>query len=131
MLLFVGVIALSVYGSESAVVRVPNMPYLYEIARPRDSEFAESRMIPVHPVRGFQAQPSETRTARAARPQARAELRAPPARLQALPAEEDTTKEPEIQRPYKIAYDSVDANGTQQRREETKDDKGVVRGSYR
>lgn len=36
-----------------------------------------------------------------------------------------------VHTPYKISYDSVDANGTQMKRDETKDDKGVVRGSYR
>lgn len=135
-----GVIVLSVYGVESKAVRVriANNPYLYEIARTSDHYAAESRPIPVHPVRGFQAEPSETRT-RSARPRSSAELRAPPApaRLQTFgdsrsaSTEEDTTREPETQKPYKIAYDSVDVNGTQQRREETKDDKGVVRGSYR
>lgn len=138
LLLFVGVIVLSVYEANSAAVRVKiaNNPYLYEVARPRDTYASESRMIPVHPVRGFQAEPSEARPqrVRAARQQNRAELRAPPARLQTFPAgasTEETTSEPETQKPYKIAYDSVDVNGTQQRREETKDEKGVVRGSYR
>ena len=143
ILLVVGVIVLSsVYESQSAAVRVrvANNPYLYEIARPLD--VSESRAIPVHPVRGFQAEPSETRSARTrARSQSRAELRAPPPtasnRIQtfgaptAAAATEEVTTEPETQKPYKIQYDSVDANGTQQRREETKDDKGVVRGSYR
>lgn len=112
-------------------VRIGNNPYLYEIAHPSvsASEISESRAIPVHPVRGFQAQPSETRARRA-------ELRAQPANSRvsfggnpssAALTEETTT---EVPKPYKIQYDSVDANGTQMRREETKDDKGVVRGSY-
>lgn len=115
-------------------VRIANNPYLYEIAHPSvsASEISESRAVPVHPVRGFQAQPSETRARRA-------ELRAQPANSRvvnfggnpsapsAALTEETTT---EVPKPYKIQYDSVDANGTQMRREETKDDKGVVRGSY-
>lgn len=135
----VGVIVLSIHAESAAVrVKIANNPYLYEIARPRDADVSESQAIPVHPVRGFQAEPSEARATRtrSARQQSRAELRAPPARLQTFPAPtaaatEETTSEPETQKPYKIQYDSVDANGTQQRREETKDDKGVVRGSYR
>lgn len=118
-------------------VRIANNPYLYEIAHPSvsASEISESRAIPVHPVRGFQAQPSETRARRA-------EFRAQPANSRvvsfggnpspaasaALTEPEETTTE--VPKPYKIQYDSVDANGTQMRREETKDDKGVVRGSY-
>jgi hypothetical protein len=46
------------------------------------------------------------------------------------PKDEEREEEPIIHTPYQIAYDAVDNNGTQMRREETKDDKGVVRGSY-
>ena len=46
-------------------------------------------------------------------------------------SEEAEATETNVHTPYKISYDSVDVNGTQQKRDETKDDKGVVRGSYR
>ncbi|KAI1303601.1 Cuticle protein 16.8 [Halotydeus destructor] len=43
--------------------------------------------------------------------------------------------EPEVvtdypSKPYSMAFDSADGNGTTMRREETKDDKGTIRGSY-
>lgn len=111
-------------------VRIANNPYLYEIAQP--SERSESLATPVHPVRGFQALPAENRERRVfvgGQPNGRSsDLRSPlPGRLNAEPL----PAEPEVIRPYKIAYDSLDNNGTQMKREETKDEQGVVRGSYR
>ena len=112
-------------------VKIANNPYLYEIAQP--SERFEALATPVHPVRGFQASPAENRERRifvGGQPAGRsADLRSPLPRpglnSEPLPAE------PEVIRPYKIAYDSLDNNGTQMKREETKDEQGVVRGSYR
>lgn len=110
-------------------VKIANNPYLYEIAQP--SERSEALATPVHPVRGFQALPAENRERRVfvgGQPNARSsDLRSP------LPNRPLNTEpaEPEIIRPYKIAYDSLDNNGTQMKREESKDEQGVVRGSYR
>lgn len=106
-----------------------NNPYLYEIAKPAPDAIA----TPVHPAT-LVAAAAENR-ARIASPRTSADLRSPVANrvvfgaAAASTAEETTTEA--APKPYKIQYDSVDANGTQMRREETKDDKGVVRGSYR
>ena len=114
-------------------VRIANNPYLYEIAQP--SERSEALATPVHPVRGFQALPAENRERRlfVGQPQAApsADLRAPLGGGRGALNAEPLPAEPEIIRPYKIAYDSLDNNGTQMKREETKDEQGVVRGSYR
>lgn len=106
-----------------------NNPYLYEIAKPAPDAIA----TPVHPA-SLVAAAAENRARIVAPRTASADLRSPVANrvvFGAAAATEETTTEPAIPKPYKIQYDSVDANGTQMRREETKDDKGVVRGSYR
>lgn len=107
---------------------------------------------PIHPVRGFSAESTvaaaanNRRTVAPAPPARSAELRftpvAQPAELRFNPVNQPSgnrlnrpealeAEEPEIIQPYKIAYDSVDANGTLMTRQESKDDKGVVTGSYR
>lgn len=114
-------------------VRIANNPYLYEIAQP--SERSESLATPVHPVRGFQALPAENRERRVfvgGQSDGRsADFRSPLPRNRPALDNEPLPAEPEVIRPYKIAYDSLDNNGTQMKREESKDDQGVVRGSYR
>ena len=127
-------------GLDAAAVRVKiaNNPFLYEIAQP--SERQEAVAIPIHPVRGFQAAAAEQRERRlfvSGLPNAGASQSAPlsaPLRTseQRQPlATRQAEPEPEIIQPYNIAYDSIDNNGTQMKREESKDEKGVVRGSYR
>lgn len=122
---------ISLLDAAAVRVRIANNPYLYEIAQP--SERSEALATPVHPVRGFQALPAENRERRifvGGNGQAgrSAELRSP---LRPALVNEPQPAEPEVNRPYKIAYDSLDNNGTQMKREESKDDQGVVRGSYR
>lgn len=138
-------------------MRINGNPYIYEIANPvaprtetLDSAASETRgarslpifssnqPIPIHPVRGFSAESTaaaNNRRSIAPAPPARsAELRAPvsqPTGNRLNRPENLEAPEPEVNQPYKIAYDSIDANGTQMTRQETKDDKGVVTGSYR
>lgn len=145
--------------SKSVRVRINGNPYIYEIANPApqqrrevlDSAASENRgarslplthhsnqPVPIHPVRGFSAESTAAannrRTVAPAPPARSAELRAPisaPTGNRLNRPEALEPEEPEVIQPYKIQYDSVDANGTLMTRQETKDDKGVVTGSYR
>lgn len=141
--------------TKSVRVRINGNPYIYEIANPAapirrevlDSAASETRgarslpifssnqPIPIHPVRGFSAESTAAannrRSVAPAPPARSAELRAQPSGSRLNRAENLEAEEPEVIQPYKIAYDSVDANGTLMTRQETKDDKGVVTGSYR
>lgn len=145
--------------SKSVRVRINGNPYIYEIANPApqqrsevlDSAASENRgarslplthhsnqPVPIHPVRGFSAESTAAannrRTVAPAPPARSAELRAPisaPTGNRLNRPEALEPEEPEVIQPYKIQYDSVDANGTLMTRQESKDDKGVVTGSYR
>jgi len=112
------------------------------------SRAATRSVTPIHPVRGFSAPitapeagsapvaaaANNRRSVAASVPSApvrSAALRQAPGGRSNQPTEDrEEENEADIQKPYKIAYDSVDGNGTTMRREESKDDKGVVRGSY-